>query len=39
MLNYMFVLKFNKCTFDEWKHEMDEEAEKGWIVHERRHDR
>ena len=28
MLNYVFVLKFNKCTFDEWKHEMDEEAEK-----------
>ena len=24
----MFVLKFNKCTFDEWKHEMNEEAEK-----------
>ena len=28
MINPMFVLKFNKCTFDEWKHEMDEEAEK-----------
>ena len=28
MINRMFVLKFNKCTFDEWKHEMDEEAEK-----------
>ena len=28
MLNFMAVIKFNKCTFDEWKHEMDEEAEK-----------
>ena len=27
MINYMFVLKFNKCTFDEWKHEMDEDTE------------
>ena len=27
MINYMFVLKFNKCTFDEWKHEMDEYTE------------
>ena len=28
MLNPMAVVKLNKCTFDEWKHEMDEEAEK-----------
>ena len=27
MINRMFVLKFNKCTFDEWKHEMDEDTE------------
>ena len=31
MPNYVFVLKFNRCTFDEWKHEMDEEAEKGGL--------
>ena len=27
MLNYVFVHKFCKCIFDEWKHELDEEAE------------
>ena len=27
MLNYVFVNKFCKCIFDEWKHELDEEAE------------
>ena len=27
MLNYVFIHKFCKCIFDEWKHELDEEAE------------
>ena len=27
MLNYVFVHKFCKCIFDEWKHELDEKAE------------
>ena len=27
MLNFMAVIKFNKCTFDEWKKEMEEDTE------------
>ena len=27
MLNYVFVHKFCKCIFDEWKPELDEKAE------------
>ena len=27
MLNFMAVLKFNKCTFDEWKKEMEKDTE------------
>ena len=31
MFNYVFFLKFCKCIFDEWKHELDEEAEKNGL--------
>ena len=27
MLNFMAVIKLNKCTFDEWKKEMEEDTE------------